>query len=235
MKSEAASATSIGARSITSSLTLSRGGNHAAFGSGEEGRSNSIRRMTTRPPRRTRGGISRIRSDEENDANNEDRTSPASASAHRAVAMSPEAFHAISNELLDRIESAVTKLKVCNRGLEITRHPAGAYHGGGNDDGDGGGTMIRHGGRLSIRVLPVGDLYWGGGTYFLTIIPGALDDGVGNARGGGVVTLQSPLSGSFMYVYNPSTKEWVGNEDGHSLLGMLTRDWIRQCNGVPDL
>jgi frataxin-like iron-binding protein CyaY len=149
--------------------------------------------------------------------------------------MSSEQFHAIASELLDRVEFAVTKLKDCNRGLEIKRYPAGTYHGGDDDDDDDDGTTIKHGGRLSIRVLPMGDLYWGGGTYFLTIIPDAHDDGVGNASGGGVVTLLSPLSGSFMYAYNPSTKEWVGSEDGHSLLGMLTRDWIRQCNGVPDL
>ena len=52
--------------------------------------------------------------------------------------------------------------------------------------------------------------------------------------GGGVVVLQSPLSGSFTYIFDASSREWVGSEDGHSLLGMLTRDWIRQCRGVPD-
>lgn len=83
-----------------------------------------------------------------------------------------------------------------------------------------------------MRVQSAGDMYWGGGTYLLTIHP---ENDVTRGSGGSV-TLQSPLSGTFTYVYSPSAAggEWVGNEDGHSLLGMLTRDWIRQCRGVPD-
>ena len=80
-----------------------------------------------------------------------------------------------------------------------------------------------HRGKLSIQVNASDDTHWGGGTYSLTVNPD-------NSN----ITLQSMLSGSYSYVYNVSGAEWVGSEDGHSLLGMLMRDWIRQCQGVPD-
>ena len=190
-----------------------------------EGCVNNYRRLTssTRATRRRSSRrIPQNHIDEANDHNNS-----ASSSLNHVGGMSSEEFQAIANALLDRVESAVTKLKDCNDGIIVARHPAGTI----DDDSN----VMWHGGRLSIQVSPLGDLYWGGGTYWLTILPDDDDDGSGNTRSGGVVTLQSPLSGSFMYIYNASTKEWVGNEDGHSLLGMLTRDWIRQCNGVPDL
>jgi hypothetical protein len=225
IKSNAVS-TSMGGRSIISLTLRDDAINDTVFGSGE-GCANSRRRLTIKL-RRSRG-IPRNRSDEDNDAN--ENGNSASSFMDHAGSMSSERFHSIASELLDRVESAVAKLKDCNRGLEIERYPAGSS-GGDNDDDS---TMIKHGGRLSIRVLPSEDLFWGGGTYCLTIIPDDHDGGVGNARGEGVVTFQTPLSGSFVYIYNASTKEWVGSEDGHSLLGMLTRDWIRQCNGVPDL
>ena len=117
-------------------------------------------------------------------------------------------------------------------------------------------TIIRHDGRLSIQIMSTGDLFYGGGTYWLTIHadyydgddaryggndgsgdvpPGSSTTNGNNYGGNNYITLQSPLSGSYMYIYNVITKEWVGSEDGHSLYGMFTRDWIRQCNGVPDL
>ena len=200
--------------------------NFIAFGS-DEGCVNNYRRLTssTRATRLRRSRrIPQNHTDEANDPNNF-----TSSSVHHVGVMSSEQFQAIANELLDRVESSVTKLKDCNNGIEITRHPAGT-----SNTRDDDSNVLRHGGRLSIQVSPLGDLYWGGGTYWLTILPDDYD-GSGNTRSGGVVTMQSPLSGSFVYIYNASTKEWVGNEDGHSLLGMLTRDWIRQCNGVPDL
>jgi hypothetical protein len=225
-----AACSSIGGRPITPSKLRHDSVSFIAFGSSEgcatkywrstfsTGATTRLRRSRRNPQHRTEG---------DNDAHESNNSS--SLSVDHAGTMSSEQFQAIANELLDRIESAVTKLKDCNHGIEITRYSAGT-----SDTADDGSTVMRHGGRLSIQVLPSGDFYWGGGTYWLTIIPDDYD-GSGNARSGGVVTLQSPLSGSFMYIYNTSTKEWVGNEDGHSLIGMLTRDWIRQCNGVPDL
>lgn len=124
--------------------------------------------------------------------------------------LSQEKFQTLSKDLLDKFENSLLKLKDSNDGLEIVRSPP-----------DYGGES--HGGRLSVKVTATEDLYWGGGTYILTIHPENNN-----------VTLLSPLSGNFTYVHDVDTGEWVGSDDGHSLLGMFTRDWIRQCNGVPD-
>ena len=45
----------------------------------------------------------------------------------------------------------------------------------------------------------------------------------------------SPISGKIIYNLSASTGEWVGSEDGHSFEGLLVRDLIRQCQGVPKL
>ena len=126
--------------------------------------------------------------------------------------LSPAEFERVASTLLDRFEMAVTKLKDSNEGLEITRYPA-----------SGGSDAVEQA-SLSIKVASTGDMYWAGGTYWLSI------DGRA-----GIVRLQSPLSGNFTYNYDPLSREWVGTEDGHRLTGMFTRDWIRQNNGVPDL
>ncbi|KAL9180384.1 hypothetical protein ACHAXT_008354 [Thalassiosira profunda] len=159
---------------------------------------------------------------------------PASSSAGQFAPLSTEQFLSASAELLDRVESSLSKLQDCNEGLEITRYPPSQMEdvSAGSNDADGDEEedpqSQPHGGQLSIQVQSTEDLYWGGGTYWLTIHPGS------DGESGGYVTLRSPLSGTFTYVYDVAHKEWVGTEDGHSLLGMLTRDWIRQCQGVPD-
>ena len=154
-----------------------------------------------------------------------------------------EQFESAANNLLDMVEGALVKLKDCNDRLEITRRPPTKLLPSPNDessiDDTSTSTSQKHGGQLCITVQSSTDLYWGGGAYSLTIYPDdsndASEDSTGYVRGGGgFVTLQSPLSGTYSYIYNNTTKEWVGEDDGHSLLGMLTRDWIRQCNGVPD-
>jgi len=50
-----------------------------------------------------------------------------------------------------------------------------------------------------------------------------------------LVVMRSPLSGQIAYVLSARTGEWCGQDDGHALEGMLVRDLIRQCNGVPNL
>mmetsp|Transcript_28760 Transcript_28760/g.57932 ORF Transcript_28760/g.57932 Transcript_28760/m.57932 type:complete len:212 (+) Transcript_28760:41-676(+) len=129
--------------------------------------------------------------------------------------LSPQQFLSVANDLLDKVESSVLKLKNNNEGIEVTRHPASS---GSTSDADG--SDRQHLGQLEIKVPSIEGPYEGG-TYMLTI----------NADNN--VALQC-LSGNFTYVYNTVTSEWVGQEDGHSLLGILTRDWIRQCHGVPD-
>ena len=47
------------------------------------------------------------------------------------------------------------------------------------------------------------------------------------------MALTTPLSGSFTYVLCSQTGNFVGMEDGHVLEGLLVRDLIRQCHGLP--
>lgn len=138
------------------------------------------------------------------------------ASANNNRNLSPEQFLSHANDLLDKVESSVMKLKSSNEGIEITRHTASS---GNTSDADGS-EFREHLGQLSIEVPSIEGPYEAG-SYTLTI----------NADNN--VAMQC-LSGNFTYIYNTATNEWVGQEDGHSLLGMLTRDWIRQCHGVPD-
>lgn len=179
-------------------------------------------------------------------------------SNNTTVIMSMEEFKSAAKSLLDKVEEALVKLKDCNDQLEIVRHPPALSSSTSSskistddsilvDNGSTDGTTLQHGGKLSITVLSSADMYWGGGTYSLTIHTNDeyyddassenKSDSSGTTQGGGgggFITFQSPLSGTYTYIYNVTTREWVGEEDGHSLLGMLTRDWIRQCNGVPD-
>lgn len=50
-----------------------------------------------------------------------------------------------------------------------------------------------------------------------------------------MVHFTSAISGNYNYVLSASTGEWVDEKDGHAMEGMLVRDLIRQCNGLPDL
>lgn len=167
----------------------------------------------------------------------------AETSARAVDQLSRDEFQTAAETLLDRIESSVAKLKDYNDGLEIERHPPLVVATSLADDAedDDGHRDNSHGGQLLIHVSAAGDMYWGGGTYELTIHSDSID-GVDNVfredgtrkRFNGYVSMQSPLSGTFTYVYNIRSGEWEGTEDGHALLGMFTRDFIRQCQGVPD-
>lgn len=48
------------------------------------------------------------------------------------------------------------------------------------------------------------------------------------------LSLLSPMSGNYTYVLCENTNEFVGMEDGHNLEGMIVRDLIRHCNGLPN-
>lgn len=52
---------------------------------------------------------------------------------------------------------------------------------------------------------------------------------------GCVLDLTSPKSGGFEYVFCTNTESWRGKNDGHDLNGMIVRDFIQLCHGVPDL
>ena len=130
--------------------------------------------------------------------------------------LSPRQFLSVANDLLGKVESSLMKLKTCNEGLVIKRNPPS------DNDHIDDPEFRPHDGQLSIHNIPdIGQLY-DGAAYLLTIHTDT-----------NTIALQC-LSGNFTYVYNTSTAEWIGQEDGHSLLGILTRDWIRQCHGVPD-
>ena len=47
------------------------------------------------------------------------------------------------------------------------------------------------------------------------------------------MNLTSPMSGAYTYVLCSKSGDWLGMDDAHVMEGMLTRDLIRQCNGVP--
>lgn len=142
--------------------------------------------------------------------------------------LSSQQFLTMANQLLNQIELSITKLQDCNDGLRIERHASFADTDSHNvDERD-----ASHQGQLLIHVPPSGDTFWGGGTYKLTIHSDRIDGG--NKVYNGYIALQSPLSGTFTYGFG-RTGEWESTEDGHALLGMFTRDFIRQCQGVPDL
>jgi frataxin-like iron-binding protein CyaY len=50
-----------------------------------------------------------------------------------------------------------------------------------------------------------------------------------------VLSFASPISGQVTYILSQKTNEWVGEDDGHRFEGLLVRDLIRQCKGVPNL
>jgi len=47
------------------------------------------------------------------------------------------------------------------------------------------------------------------------------------------VQLTSPISGYLEYVPCSKTGEWCNTEDSHDLIGLVVRDLIRNCNGLP--
>jgi frataxin-like iron-binding protein CyaY len=52
----------------------------------------------------------------------------------------------------------------------------------------------------------------------------------GNRR---LIVLQSYFSGFHKYAFFPEEQTWLSIQDGHDLRGLLTRDLMRHCIGVP--
>lgn len=184
-----------------------------------------IMSFSTRTRRRRRGGGAVLETFQPISPEEDDNNYNTSSTTTTAKSLSEEQFVVVANSLLDKVESAMIKLVDCNDGLEITRYPLSSSEESSTDLLNGDEEDVdseKHAGKLSIQIESSGDMFWGGGTYWLTILP----------ESSGLVKLQSPLSGSFSYVFLDG--EWVNSEDGHSLLGMFTRDWIRQAKGVPE-
>ena len=47
------------------------------------------------------------------------------------------------------------------------------------------------------------------------------------------LTVASPMSGNFNYRYDDYSGYWLGTQDGHDMRGLVTRDMIRHCTGMP--
>lgn len=47
------------------------------------------------------------------------------------------------------------------------------------------------------------------------------------------IQFTSPVSGLRTYEWNPMTKRWEDETDAHDIEGLLTRDLMRFCAGIP--
>lgn len=47
------------------------------------------------------------------------------------------------------------------------------------------------------------------------------------------IVFSSPVSGLHTYQWNASTKRWEDEADSHDIEGLLTRDLMRNCAGMP--
>lgn len=72
------------------------------------------------------------------------------------------------------------------------------------------------GDNLTLRLKP------GEGNYILQVDEEML-----------TLTLSSPMSGIYTYVLCPKTGSFIGMDDGHIAEGMIVRDLIRHCTGMP--
>jgi len=115
-------------------------------------------------------------------------------------------FQNAVNAFLDKVQKAVEPMKQYNSIFIITRDQSSS-----NDTGVRGQS-------LSIRLKPnVGSF----------ILQADYDTCT--------LSLTTPMSGSFTYVLCYQTRQFIGIEDSHILEGMLVRDLIRTCHGLPAL
>lgn len=127
---------------------------------------------------------------------------------------------------LDKLEKALEPMKKCNESFNIVR----IYHD--NDDSD----RRRQGNspeQQSINDDDTNPLFSNELKIHLNPADGVYSIAVDEESM--TIFFTSPISGGHAYILSVETGEWVGTEDGHSLEGLLVRDLIRQCNGVPKL
>lgn len=113
-------------------------------------------------------------------------------------------FEKASNALLDTLLEALQPMEVYNEYFELSVS---------KNTGDQGQLLWE----LTINLKP------GDGTYRLSVDKVACN-----------LLMSSPISGAYTYVLCQNSGEWVGEDDGHSLVGLLVRDLCRQCNGYPN-
>mmetsp|Transcript_22305 Transcript_22305/g.31398 ORF Transcript_22305/g.31398 Transcript_22305/m.31398 type:complete len:260 (+) Transcript_22305:125-904(+) len=126
---------------------------------------------------------------------------------HTQIVTDSSLFQEITTKQMDKIEKALEPMKAYNEVFTILR----------KNDHD-----------LTLRLKP------SEGSYIL-------ESDVESC----ILTLKSPMSGNYTYVLREKsndegeirkegeTFEFVGMDDGHLMEGMLVRDLIRHCNGLP--
>jgi hypothetical protein len=130
------------------------------------------------------------------------------ASSHHVLRPIPvqdfDEFEKASNAFLDTLLEALQPMEVYNDFFELSVS---------KNTGDQGQLLWE----LTINLKP------GDGTYRLSVDRIACN-----------LLMSSPISGAYTYVLCQNSGEWVGEDDGHSLVGLLVRDLCRQCNGYPN-
>ena len=159
-----------------------------------------------RSRRRRRNQHDRVNNDPDVDTQNEG-GSPLIPTAVK----DPDIFYIEADLFLDKIEKALEPMKLCNDFFLVERNI---------DDNNEALKEKSSTLYLCIRLHP------SQGVYTL--------QGDENQF---TISLNSPVSGGHTYVlsYDECEYKWVGEDDGHSLEGLLVRDLIRQCQGVPQL
>jgi Frataxin-like domain len=122
--------------------------------------------------------------------------------------MDPVEFRKASVALLDKLYEALLPMKEVNDPFFLSR---------GYDSSDvGGGEFI---------LIELGPLH---GQYMIKVVVEQC-----------ILIFQSPLSGQYDYYlankYSEKPGEWISSQDRHNFEGLLVRDLIRQCKGLPNL
>jgi Frataxin-like domain len=171
------------------------------------------------PMRRTRGrsarqslATSQYQDDDDDDEEDEltaGRDGRKRRKGPKHAVMDPVEFQKASAALLDKLYKALSPMKEVNDPFLLSR---------GYDSEIGGGEFI---------LIDLGAMQ---GQYTIQVDPEQC-----------MLFFQSPISGHHDYYLSNKNSdekhggEWIGAQDGHNFEGLLVRDLIRQCKGMPNL
>jgi len=130
---------------------------------------------------------------------------PSRENKPRHIIKDTRVFQNAVHAFLHKVQDAVEPMKQYNSVFTVTRTPAHTI----TDTGARGES-------LHIQLKP------DQGSYTLQADQDTC-----------TLSLTSPLSGSYTYVLCSQTGNFVGMDDSHILEGMLVRDLIRTCHGLP--